>query len=605
MAKAKYVNPVNRMGDKSLNMQTDVDITESVDELIDPDLFLRSFGISDDYVEQKDLHMADIAMKDVYDPSRQNNQNSTVSQGVIIKNSHGGQSQSQTTQETIVPIQNIIYASPQDTIQLHNSQPNPFAINRDSSLHSSPITLQQRAIFSSNGSDMKTLSQTPATSDCQVTIPLQMFQSILSNTNMSNEKTLETINHYKTSERHGPVSRGKNHIFKSSESALPLLSQGSTAPTYTSTKIVEGNRYVSPEFSVPSPVALSPIFVEQKHIPINSNDGLTHIDGLISPGSSGLSPRIVTRPSPQSTPPPVQMETIRERSTWKGNGKSGRITPNGKRSRPQTPTSDCDSDGGYREREPLNWSNGRATPTESKPLRLEDMVDEDKYNKRKRSGSGAEKEGRKRDPMKDMLEQLQKFIPHIGNPDEEKVSHAGLLVEGSDYIRSLMRENNATKENVEALKLKIEQLNAEIEAFQEKLPEHGSSSIHRIVSTRGKSIPDMYADHVRQRTQSDWRYWVFTSIMGHFVHTFAQEVSNISSTDMERTSVEWLQERMSLSQLRKDAFRKLAKLCSKTSIMEDPSKLPEEARGFVALPDPEASEREKAEAACQQYGNKF
>ena len=29
--------------------------------------------------------------------------------------------------------------------------------------------------------------------------------------------------------------------------------------------------------------------------------------------------------------------------------------------------------------------------------------------------------------------------------------------------------------------------------------------------------------------------------MGHFVHTFAQEVSNISPREMERTSQEWLQ----------------------------------------------------------------
>jgi hypothetical protein len=32
-----------------------------------------------------------------------------------------------------------------------------------------------------------------------------------------------------------------------------------------------------------------------------------------------------------------------------------------------------------------------------------------------------------------------------GNPEEEKVSHAGLLVEGSDYIRSLMSEHNANR----------------------------------------------------------------------------------------------------------------------------------------------------------------
>ena len=34
------------------------------------------------------------------------------------------------------------------------------------------------------------------------------------------------------------------------------------------------------------------------------------------------------------------------------------------------------------------------------------------------------------------------FYLFLGNPHEEKVSHAGLLLEGSDYIRSLMRENN-------------------------------------------------------------------------------------------------------------------------------------------------------------------
>ena len=32
---------------------------------------------------------------------------------------------------------------------------------------------------------------------------------------------------------------------------------------------------------------------------------------------------------------------------------------------------------------------------------------------------------------------------------------------------------------MEALKLKIEELNAEIEAFQAQLPEHGTQSIHR------------------------------------------------------------------------------------------------------------------------------
>ena len=48
MAKAKCVNLSGVKNDQNLdmNLQQDVDIT---DEIIDPDLFLRSFGISDDY----------------------------------------------------------------------------------------------------------------------------------------------------------------------------------------------------------------------------------------------------------------------------------------------------------------------------------------------------------------------------------------------------------------------------------------------------------------------------------------------------------------------------------------------------------------------------
>jgi len=582
-----------------MNMQQDVDITESVDEIIDPDLFLRSFGISDpdDYAESKDMQMADINLKEIFNPTVEHNQKPVLQQGVIIKNNHIGNNISfpscEPSEFNLAPaasganvslnnlssIQNFYTQPNQQLAEVSPSHfQNPFAINRDTSILSSPITLQQRSILTTSNVN----NQPPTSQDCHVSIPLATLQSILSQSN-NKAPANDSLGQYKNAD--DLVTPYRKRSYENNQADNNILVNQST--NYSEQKFSEVNNYPSPIFSVPSPMAMSPIFVEQKHCPINTNDGLQ-----IQSGQMMISPRATSRPSPQSTPPPMQMDTQRDNRSWK---KSGRVTPTGKRSRPQTPTSDCDSDGGYRDREPLSWNNGRTTPTETKPtVRLEDMVDEDKYNKRKRSTSGGEREGRRKDPMKAMLEELQSFIPHIGNPNEEKVSHAGLLVEGSDYIRSLMRENNATKENVEALKAKIEQLNGEIEAFQEKLPEHGSTSIHRIVSTRGKSIPDMFADHVRQRTQIDWRYWVYTSIMGHFVHSFAQEVSNISPQEMENTSIAWLQERMSLQQLRKDAFRKLAKLCSKTSIMEDPSKLPEEARGFVALAEPE-KESEKSE----------
>jgi len=561
MAKAKCVN-LSAMTDQNIdmNLQQDVDIT---DEIIDPDLFLRTFGISDDYCNVSDhKEILDIVQPAATSTGQggdgvgmfQGCQQQGQKQSVIIKNDQmrggGGQSQVPVSdislsnllmQSTSPMMQTMQQQQPQQQISCNNTQMvNSFASSKSSF---SPITLEHR---SNDNQNMKIDSEE------FVSIPISTLHNILSQPGASqsfNEMDSGTIGNVPNTINTGQRKRRQEQMTKIS----PMM------------QIFPDSRLQSvPVFTVPSPVAISPVYVDQKLVPMNTSDE-----------------QIASRPSPQSTPPPM------DSGGWKKfSNKSGRVTPTGKRSRPHTPISDSESDGGWRDREPLSWSNGRNTPVEMKPnVRLEDLVDEDKYNKRKRSTSGGEgSSGRRKDPMKLMLEQLQQNIPHIGNPDEEKVSHAGLLLEGSDYIRSLKRENNTTQGNVEHLKLKIEQLNAEIEAFQDQLPEHGSS-IHRILSKRGKSIPDMFADHVRQKTQSDWRYWVYTSIMGHFVHSFAQEVSNISPDEMEKTSIDWVQEKMSMSSLRKDAFRKLAKLSSKTSIMEDPSKLPEEARGFVALSD--------------------
>ena len=535
------------MGEENQSMEMNIDQgVNIVDDIIDPDLFLRSFGISDDYVNcdhLKDTNVFDTMGQISAEPVAPLVSANAHKPGVIMKNSNSNSGSLAMMNTPVMPPDVSTMA-----------ETNSFARQRNAS----SVTLEQRTQENIN------------TGEQLVSIPMSTLHNILYQQQQQQQQSIAMLGQLEPD----PLDQIAVGVKSQRKRTQDQMKCPDTPPLF------------QPVFTVPSPVNISPVYVDQKLVSMDSCD-----DQIMTMMSAP-----VCRPSPQSTPPPASSDLGDPR---KYKSRSGRITPTGKRSRPQTPTSDSESDGGWRDREPLSWASGRTTPVEVKPsVRLEDLVDEDKYNKRKRSTSGGEAaRGKAKDPMKAMLEQLQQVIPHIGNPDEEKVSHAGLLVEGSDYIRSLKRENNTTSGNVEHLKLKIDQLHAEIEAFQEKLPEHGSSSIHRIVSKRGKSIPDMFADHVRQKTQSDWKYWVYTSIMGHFVHSFAQEVSNISPQEMERTSTEWVQEKMSMTQLRKDAFRKLAKLCSKTSIMEDPSKLPEEARGFVALSD---SDQPPAENVKQQ-----
>ena len=185
MAKAKYVNTSRMNENMDINMQQNVDITESVmreNELLDPDLLLRSFGISDDFVD----HMADL-----YNPSESNK-----APGVIMKNSQRGDVAS-TLSSTVSPgsqntfqltnLQNII-STPQSFP--FTSQPatpamtsNPFASTSSTSnsfLDASsamPVTLQQRG---NNQQQQQQQNSTGASSECHVTLPLETLQNLLS-----------------------------------------------------------------------------------------------------------------------------------------------------------------------------------------------------------------------------------------------------------------------------------------------------------------------------------------------------------------------------------------------------------------------------------------
>ena len=74
------------------------------------------------------------------------------------------------------------------------------------------------------------------------------------------------------------------------------------------------------------------------------------------------------------------------------------------------------------------------------------------------------------------------------------------------------------------------------------------------MAIKRKTLQEMFHGHVvsKVRDEEIWRYWVFTSIMGHFVHSFNSEVDSTGNMDdLQNTATEWIKERMSLQQLRK------------------------------------------------------
>ena len=102
-------------------------------------------------------------------------------------------------------------------------------------------------------------------------------------------------------------------------------------------------------------------------------------------------------------------------------------------------------------------------------------------------------------------------------------------------------------------------LNYNLREWQNQLPENGAPLLDPAqMAVKRKTLQEMFHGHVvsKVRDEEIWRYWVFTSIMGHFVHSFNSEVdSNGNMDDLQNTATEWIKERMSLQQLRKGKFK--------------------------------------------------
>ncbi len=85
--------------------------------------------------------------------------------------------------------------------------------------------------------------------------------------------------------------------------------------------------------------------------------------------------------------------------------------------------------------------------------------------------------------------------------------------------------------------------------LQSHLPASGAPLLPKVMTMR--PLADLFHDHVVRRTKDNWRYWVFVNIMGHFVHSFDQQVVATAFDDLQTTSLEYIGNNLTLQQIRK------------------------------------------------------
>lgn len=191
-------------------------------------------------------------------------------------------------------------------------------------------------------------------------------------------------------------------------------------------------------------------------------------------------------------------------------------------------------------------------------------------------------------------EQKRRFNIRIGcsilnslvSVNSKLISHAITLQKTVEYIAKLQQERTQMQEETRRLREEIEELNAAIISCQQRLPATGVP----VTWQRFDHIRSMFDEYVRNNTLQNWKFWIFSIIIKPLFESFNGMVSTASFKDLNQTAIAWLDQHCSLPVLRPMVLSSLRQLSVSTSVLSDPSRLPEQATEAVSRTNETAGE---------------
>ncbi|XP_026198983.1 MLX-interacting protein isoform X2 [Anabas testudineus] len=164
---------------------------------------------------------------------------------------------------------------------------------------------------------------------------------------------------------------------------------------------------------------------------------------------------------------------------------------------------------------------------------------------------------------------------------QSNISNAVTLQKTVEHIGKLQQERQQLQEEVKRLREEIEELNTSINLCQEQLPATGVP----IRRHRFDHMQEKFNEYVKNRTLQNWKFWIFSIIIKPLFESFNEMVSTTSRAELCQTTLQWLDRHCSLPALRPMVLSTLRQLSTTTSILSDPSLLPEEATQAVRRTD--------------------
>ncbi|KAM9743864.1 MLX-interacting protein isoform 1-T1 [Menidia menidia] len=164
---------------------------------------------------------------------------------------------------------------------------------------------------------------------------------------------------------------------------------------------------------------------------------------------------------------------------------------------------------------------------------------------------------------------------------QSNITNAVTLQKTVEHIGKLQQERHQMQEEVRRLREEIEELNTSINLCQEQLPATGVP----MRRNRLDHMQDKFNEYVQSRTLQNWKFWIFSIIIKPLFESFNGMVSTTSRAELYQTTLQWLERHCSLPALRPMVLSTLRHLSTTTSILSDPSRLPEEAIQAVTHSD--------------------
>ncbi|KAG5844367.1 hypothetical protein ANANG_G00161760 [Anguilla anguilla] len=177
---------------------------------------------------------------------------------------------------------------------------------------------------------------------------------------------------------------------------------------------------------------------------------------------------------------------------------------------------------------------------------------------------------------------LHSLVTTLSSQPSIKISKATTLQKTAEYISKMQQERSQLQEEAQRLREEIVGLNSTINMCQQQLPATGVP----ITRQRFDRMREMFRDYVRAQTLQNWKFWIFSIIIEPLFESYNGMVSTASVEDLCRTTLSWLDQHCSLPALRPTVLSSLRLLSTSTSILTDPTLVPEQATRAVTQSDP-------------------